>query len=100
MNATRIGYARCLTSGQDLSAQIQAFCDLNVTPDRIYTDKGFTGTNYSRPGLEQALVAVREGDTLVVSKLDRLARVGARCATHRIPVGRRGHETCLGTDGL
>ena len=74
MNATRIGYARCSTSGQDLSAQIQAFCDLNVTPDRIYTDKGFTGTNYSRPGLEQALVAVREGDTLVVSKLDRLAR--------------------------
>jgi len=33
-----------------------------------------TGTNRSRPGLEQALAAVREGDTLVVPKLDRLAR--------------------------
>ena len=74
MNATRIGYVRCSTSGQDLSAQIQALCNLNVMPDRIYTDKRFTGTNCSRPGLEQALAAVREGDTLVVSKLDRLAR--------------------------
>ena len=74
MEATKIGYARYSTSGQDLSAQIQALSDLDVAPDRIYTDKGFTGTDCSRPGLEQALAAVREGDTLVVSKLDRLAR--------------------------
>jgi DNA invertase Pin-like site-specific DNA recombinase len=33
-----------------------------------------TGTNRARPGLDQALAAVRSGDTLVVSKLDRLAR--------------------------
>ena len=33
-----------------------------------------TGTNRSRPGLDQALAAVRRGDTLVVPKLDRLAR--------------------------
>jgi DNA invertase Pin-like site-specific DNA recombinase len=33
-----------------------------------------TGRNRKRPGLEQALAAVREGDTLVVPKLDRLAR--------------------------
>ena len=53
---------------------MQALSDLDVAPDRIYTDKGFTGASCSRPGLEQALAAVREGDTLVVSKLDRLAR--------------------------
>ncbi|HHQ8958984.1 TPA: recombinase family protein, partial [Escherichia coli] len=35
---------------------------------------GLTGSNRQRPGLEQALAAVREGDTLVVPKLDRLAR--------------------------
>ena len=64
MNATRIGYARCSTSGQDLSAQIQALSDLDVAPDRIYTDKGFTGTRCSRPGLEQALAAVRGGTLL------------------------------------
>lgn len=37
-------------------------------------DKGLTGTNRQRPGLDQALAAVRAGDTLVVPKLDRLAR--------------------------
>jgi DNA invertase Pin-like site-specific DNA recombinase len=41
---------------------------------RIYLGKGLTGTNRTRPGLDQALAAVRAGDTLVVPKLDRLAR--------------------------
>ena len=45
-----------------------------MAADRIYTDRGFTGTNRARPGLDQALAAVRSGDTLVVPKLDRLAR--------------------------
>ena len=35
---------------------------------------GLTGTNRERPGLREALAACRAGDTLVVSKLDRLAR--------------------------
>jgi len=47
---------------------------LGVAADRIYTDHGLTGTNRLRPGLDQALAAVRSGDTLVVPKLDRLAR--------------------------
>jgi DNA invertase Pin-like site-specific DNA recombinase len=42
--------------------------------DLHYTDHGLTGTNRARPGLDQALAAVREGDVLVVPKLDRLAR--------------------------
>lgn len=40
----------------------------------IYTDKGLTGSNRQRPGLDQVLAAVRRGDTLVVPKLDHLAR--------------------------
>ncbi|MGN8192409.1 recombinase family protein [Burkholderia sp. 22088] len=40
----------------------------------MYTDKGLTGTSRARPGLDQALAAVQRGDTLVVPKLDRLAR--------------------------
>ena len=74
MKASRIGYARCSTDKQDLSAQRQALLELGVAEDRIYTDHGLTGTNRARPGLDQALAAVREGDTLVVPKLDRLAR--------------------------
>ena len=70
----KIGYARCSTDKQDLTAQTQALLQLGVEADRIYTDHGFTGRNRARPGLEQALAAVRAGDTFVVSKLDRLAR--------------------------
>lgn len=73
MNAL-IGYARCSTDKQDLAAQKDALLKLGVAADRIYTDRGFTGTNRARPGLDQALAAVRSGDTLVVPKLDRLAR--------------------------
>lgn len=74
MTEIRIGYARCSTDRQDLVAQQEALVGLGVSPDRIYTDKGLTGSNRQRPGLDQALAAVRQGDTLVVPKLDRLAR--------------------------
>ena len=74
MTATLIGYARCSTDEQDLTAQRQLLLGLGVAPDRIYLDHGLTGTTRNRPGLNQALAAVRSGDTLVVPKLDRLAR--------------------------
>jgi DNA invertase Pin-like site-specific DNA recombinase len=74
MTATLIGYARCSTDEQDLTAQRQVLLGLGVAPDRIYLDHGLTGTDRNRPGLNQALAAVRAGDTLVVPKLDRLAR--------------------------
>ena len=59
---------------QDLTAQRQALAALGVPDDRIYLDKGLTGTSRARPGLDQALAAVRADDILVVPKLDRLAR--------------------------
>jgi len=74
MTTTLIGYARCSTDKQDLAAQQAMLEELGVAPDRIYTDRGRTGTTRDRPGLDQALAAVRAGDTLVVPKLDRLAR--------------------------
>ena len=74
MTATLIGYARCSTDEQDLTAQRQLLLGLGVASDRIYLDHGLTGTTRNRPGLNQALAAVRSGDTLVVPKLDRLAR--------------------------
>ncbi|HAS6027245.1 recombinase family protein [Vibrio vulnificus] len=74
MTGIKIGYARCSTDQQDLTAQIDTLINLGVPTDRIYTDKGLTGSNRQRLGLEQALAVVRRGDTLVVPKLDRLAR--------------------------
>lgn len=74
MTEIRIGYARCSTDKQDLTAQQEILVKLGVSPERIYIDKGLTGSNRQRPGLDQALAAVRSGDTFVVPKLDRLAR--------------------------
>src|SRR2546421_7040141 len=69
-----IGCARVSTDEQDLTAQREALATLGVAPERIYVDHGLTGTNRDRPGLREALAACRAGDTLVVTKLDRLAR--------------------------
>jgi DNA invertase Pin-like site-specific DNA recombinase len=69
-----IGCARVSTDAQDLTAQRDGLQALGVEPERIYVDHGLTGTHRDRPGLREALAACRAGDTLVVSKLDRLAR--------------------------
>ena len=74
MTELKIGYARVLSVDQDLKAQREALAALGVEPKRICVDHGLTGTNRERPGLRQALAACRSGDTLVVTKLDRLAR--------------------------
>ena len=70
--------------------------ELGVAEERIYTDHGLTGTARARPGLDQALAAVREGDTLVVPKLDRLARSvpDARAIADRLR--ERGVKLALG----
>lgn len=70
----KIGYARVSTAQQDLTAQLDALRVLGVDEKNIYVDHGLTGTSRTRPGLEKALAAVRAGDELVVTKLDRLAR--------------------------
>lgn len=70
----KIGYARVSTHQQDLTIQRDGLVALGVEPDYIYVDHGLTGTNRAHPGLLQAMAAVRAGDTLVVTKLDRLAR--------------------------
>jgi DNA invertase Pin-like site-specific DNA recombinase len=74
MDGVQIGYARVSTTDQDLTSQRDALLRMGVRDADIYVDHGLTGTNRARPGLREALTAVREGDTLVVTKLDRLAR--------------------------
>jgi DNA invertase Pin-like site-specific DNA recombinase len=74
MGQLLIGYARCSTDAQDLTVQRAALAVLGVAAERIYVDHGLTGANRERAGLREALAACRAGDTLVVTKLDRLAR--------------------------
>jgi DNA invertase Pin-like site-specific DNA recombinase len=97
MTETRIGYARCSTNKQDLAAQRAMLEELGVAPDRIYMDRGLTGTTRARPGLDQALAAVRAGDTLVVPKLDRLARSVPDARQIADALVARGVKLALGT---
>lgn len=96
MSETRVGYARCSTDKQDLAAQRAALRNLDVAEERIYTDHGLTGTNRDRPGLAQALAAVRTGDTLVVPKLDRLARSVPDARAIADELAKRGVKLALG----
>jgi DNA invertase Pin-like site-specific DNA recombinase len=93
---TLIGYARCSTAGQDLTAQRHALRELGVENDRVYLDHGLTGRNRDRPGLAQALAAVRDGDTLVVPKLERLARSVPDARAIADELERRGVRLQLG----
>lgn len=68
-----IGYMRVSTTDQTHALQHDALIGAGVAPDHIYTDT-MTGTRDDRPGLAACLKALREGDTLVVWKLDRLGR--------------------------
>jgi DNA invertase Pin-like site-specific DNA recombinase len=96
MTYTRIGYARCSTDRQDLTAQREALMALGVAEDRIYVDHGLTGANRARPGLDQAIAAVRSGDTLVVAKLDRLARSVPDARAIADQLAARGVKLALG----
>lgn len=97
MSKLLIGYARVSTEEQDLTAQRDALESLGVKSERIYVDHGFTGRNKNRSGLLQALAACRAGDTLVVTKLDRLAR-SVRDA-HEIADDLAGREIRLNIGG-
>ena len=83
MPKTLIGYARCSTDKQDLTAQREALTDLGVAADRIYVDHGLTGTNRARPGLNQALAAVAQGRYVGRAEVGSTRPFGARCALHR-----------------
>jgi len=66
-----IGYARVSTAEQDTALQTDAL--RKVGCDKIFEDTA-SGAKAERPGLAAALAYVREGDTLVVWRLDRLGR--------------------------
>lgn len=69
-----IGYARVSTKGQDTDRQETDILAAGVRRDDLYLDHGVSGARASRAGLDQALAALQEGDTLVVATLDRLGR--------------------------
>ncbi|WP_027867391.1 recombinase family protein [Massilia alkalitolerans] len=68
MKGQRIGYVRVSSFDQNPDRQLE-----HVQVDRVFTDKA-SGKDTQRPQLEALLGFVREGDTVVVHSMDRLAR--------------------------
>ena len=69
-----IGYARVSTRQQDADRQVSDLLRAGVRRDDIYVDSGVSGGRASRPQFDRAAAALEEGDTLVVTTLDRLGR--------------------------
>ena len=67
-----IGYARVSSVGQKLDVQLEKL--QNQACDKIYQEKESATNTTKRPQLVACLDYVREGDSLVITKLDRLAR--------------------------
>lgn len=68
----QVGYARVSTDEQNMQLQFDALAAANV--ERVYSDQGKSGATTKRPGLQGMLRGLRNGDVVVVWKLDRLGR--------------------------
>lgn len=68
-----VGYARVSTEDQSLDLQIEALRKAGVKEDNLHVEKRSAAAK-SRPALDLAIKDLREGDTLVVWRLDRFAR--------------------------
>ena len=64
-----VGYARVSSTGQDLAVQLEKLAGC----DKVFKEKR-SGVDTGRPELKRCLEYLREGDTLLVTKIDRLAR--------------------------
>ena len=71
MTSQRLGYGRVSTQDQNLDAQRDAL--ESASAEKIFIEK-ITGTKASRPELDKLREQMRQGDTLVVTRLDRLGR--------------------------
>ena len=68
---TRVGYARVSSTGQSLEIQLEKLTQAKC--DRIYKEKR-SGRTADRPEFQSCMNYLREGDTLIITRLDRLAR--------------------------
>ena len=68
-----VGYARVSTEDQSLDLQTDALTAAGVKPDNIHVEK-VSGASPKRPALDYAIKDLRDGDTFLVWRLDRLAR--------------------------
>ncbi|MFI7744492.1 recombinase family protein [Kocuria rhizosphaericola] len=68
------GYGRVSTRQQDAVRQVSDLLHAGVRRDDLYVDHGVSGGRASRPQFDKAVAALEDGDTLVITTLDRLGR--------------------------
>lgn len=71
MTGVSVGYARVSTTDQDLSVQVSQLEAAGAT--KLFSEQ-VSGKSMARPALDQCLQFLREGDTLIVCRVDRLGR--------------------------
>lgn len=71
MKGQIVGYARVSSADQNLARQLEQLKSENT--DKIFEDKA-SGATIKRPAFQQMMEYIREGDTIVVCSMDRLAR--------------------------
>ena len=86
---TILGYARVSTAGQDLDGQLVALAAQGIESGQIFTDKLSGAVNTDRPGLSALLHYALEGDTVVVTAIDRLGRSVAEVTRTIAELGER-----------
>ncbi|MGH3411152.1 MAG: recombinase family protein [Streptosporangiaceae bacterium] len=94
----RIGYARTSTRDQVADAQTDALVATGCS--RVFTDKGVSGKLARRPQLDACLESLRQGDTLVVTKLDRLGRSLGDLIELVTSLGHRGVDVVVIDQGI
>ena len=85
-----IGYARVSTRQQSSDRQQSDLLAAGVRRDDLYVDHGVSGARASRPQFDRALGALIEGDTLVITTLDRLGRSTQNMLAFADELRRRG----------
>jgi len=94
-----VGYARVSSVGQSLDVQLASLNDAGC--EKVFAEKQSGTTTGQRDELREALEFVREGDTLVVTRLDRLARSASDLHTIVSQLSRKGVSfRCLQQSGV
>ena len=68
-----VGYVRCSTVEQNEERQLRMMAEQGIDAKHIYTDKA-SGKNTDRPAFHKMMNYVREGDTVIVESISRIAR--------------------------
>lgn len=93
-----VGYARVSTKDQKLDMQLDALASAGCK--KVFYDHGVSGAKAARPGLDELLGYLCEGDMLIVYKLDRLGRSSFHLADLLTRLGNMDVQFCSLTEGI